>query len=181
MSAEYKKRSTERFSSGKSESVESQSLDPHLSASTAAGTAVGDNLLEQLPNVSPPLDADFRPAWLGMRAFRSAVERAGGGVPLGIALERENGYVSTFHTSVLPQDHARARENHAYVERIVKFLLWQRGGFKVSIDGPAEIAAYVKAAYAPSGARAFDADFLRGGAHPRPARRKTLRPDHHRT
>jgi predicted NBD/HSP70 family sugar kinase len=46
------------------------------------------------------------------------------------------------------------------VERILKFLLWQKGGFRVSVAGPAEIAAYLARAYAPGGARAFDADFF---------------------
>ncbi|MES2201455.1 MAG: hypothetical protein V4498_04315, partial [candidate division FCPU426 bacterium] len=43
---------------------------------------------------------------------------------------------------------------------IVKFLLWQRGGFKVLLSGPPELVAQIKAVYAPGGSRAFDAEFF---------------------
>ncbi len=119
-----------------------------------------DTLLEQPPNVTPPLDREFRPAWLANRAFRRAVQKDGNGVPLGLALERENGHVSTFNTRVFPADHPHAHTNLRYAERILKFLLWQKGAWKVSISGPNEVFAHIKKEYAPGGARAFDANFL---------------------
>jgi hypothetical protein len=42
----------------------------------------------------------------------------------------------------------------------VKFLLWQRGGWKVTVGGPKSIGAHIQAAYAPDGARAFDYHFM---------------------
>jgi predicted NBD/HSP70 family sugar kinase len=117
------------------------------------------HLLEQVPGVAPPLDPDFRPAWLGNKAFRGAVQKDGGGVPVGIALERENGSVAVFSTRVLPAAHPLAAANARYVERLVKFLLWQKGGWKVSVSGPHEVYAHLAASYAPGGSRAFDAEF----------------------
>ncbi len=118
-----------------------------------------ESLLSQPPNVLPPLDPEFRPAVLGNRAFRAAANAAGG-VPLVLALERDAGNVSIFEATVFPEGHAEAASNLRYVERILKFLLWQKGGFRVSVAGPRAIADYLAREYAPGGARAFDAEFF---------------------
>ena len=108
----------------------------------------------------PPLDAGFRPAALANSAFRREVAAAGGGVPLRLGLERPDGSVSCFDTQVLPEDHPRAEANLIYVERLVKFLLWQRGGYKVYAGGPRQIGEFVRECYAPGGQRAFDYQFM---------------------
>jgi predicted NBD/HSP70 family sugar kinase len=117
--------------------------------------------------VEPPLDPGFRPAALVNRAFRQAVEESGSGVPLRLALERADGSVSTFEVRVFAPGSPQSATNLRCVERIVKFLLWQRGGWKVYVGGPAEIGEYVRATYAPGGSRAFDAEFM-GGVYERP-------------
>ena len=115
--------------------------------------------------IIPPLDRGFLPASLFNRAFR---ERAGNkGLPLRLALERADGSVSTFSSVVLPPGGENTVLNRCYVERIVKFLLWQRGGWKVYVGGPADIGEYIKATYAPGGAREFDATFM-GGVYEHP-------------
>ncbi|MEO8905453.1 MAG: ROK family protein [Polyangiaceae bacterium] len=120
---------------------------------------MAESLLEQPPQVLPPLHPEFRPAWLGHRAFRAEAARAGG-VRLVLALERDAGNVSLFESLVLPARHPRVAENLRYAERVLKFLLWQKGGFKVSVAGPSEIAEYLAREYAVGGARSFDADFF---------------------
>ena len=55
---------------------------------------------------------------------------------LVIGLERSGGEVSRFETLVYPERHPDFESNLPYVERIVKFLLWQRGGHTVYIGGP---------------------------------------------
>jgi predicted NBD/HSP70 family sugar kinase len=112
------------------------------------------------PNFVPPLDEEFRPAVLANRAFLAEVAASGCGVPLVLGLERADGSVSRFESQVFPEGHERAEANLEYVERIVKFLLWQRGGWKVYAGGPASIGAYLAAMYAPDGPRAFDNDFM---------------------
>ena len=47
-----------------------------------------------------------------------------------------------------------------YVDRLVKFLLWSWGGFKVSICGDDNVAAAIRAAYSEGGSRAFDKGFM---------------------
>lgn len=88
--------------------------------------------------------------------YRKAVKDSGKGVPLRLAVERENGLVSIFATEVFPPGGATDAATAFYAERIVKFLLWSRGGWKVHVQGPAEIGALIRKAYAPDGARAFD-------------------------
>jgi predicted NBD/HSP70 family sugar kinase len=109
---------------------------------------------------TPPLDPDFRPAWLDNRAYREAVS-VQGGVPVELALERENGFVARHATRVFPATHPGAPQNFRYVERLLKFLLFQKGAWKVSIAGPRELADALSAEYSPDGARAFDAEFFR--------------------
>jgi hypothetical protein len=112
------------------------------------------------PRLIPPLDPDFRPAVLANRAFREEVADSGVGVPLVLGLERANGELSRFETQVFPSDHPRAAANLKYAERLVKFLLWQRGGWRVYVGGPPEIGEYITACYSPAGARKFDYHFM---------------------
>ena len=108
------------------------------------------------PKIRPPLDGGFRPASLANRVFLEEVSDAGGGVPLILGLEREGGHVSRYETRVLPQDHVRAKANLEYAERLLKFLLWQKGGWRVYVGGPAAIGEHLAACYSPRGPRAFD-------------------------
>ena len=120
---------------------------------------MAESLLSQWPNVLPPLHPTFRPAVLGNRAFRGEAARAGG-VRLALALERDGGNVSVFEALLLPESHPEASSNLRYVERILKFLLWQKGGFRVSVAGPSDVVQHLAREYAPGGARAFDAEFF---------------------
>jgi predicted NBD/HSP70 family sugar kinase len=110
------------------------------------------------PQFTPPLDNDFRPAVLANRAFEQ--ESAAVSVPLIIGLERADGKLSRFETRVFPEDHPHKEKNLYYAERIFKFLLWQRGGIKVTISGPQSIGEFIKSSYAPGGQHEFDYHFM---------------------
>ena len=109
------------------------------------------------PGLTPPLEPEFRPAALANRAFREAV---GDGVPLVLALERGDGSVSRFETRVFPDEHERAAANLPYVERVLKFLLWQRGAWRVHVGGSKTIAEFLQQTYSENGERAFDHQFM---------------------
>ncbi|MCL4530458.1 MAG: ROK family protein [Chloroflexi bacterium] len=111
------------------------------------------------PVFAPPLDGDFRPAVLANRAFEKTV-RASGAVPLLIGLERADHQISVHETLVFPEDHPQAVENLHYVERLVKFLLWQRGGHRLYIGGPKSIGEYIRKVYSTDGERQFDFRFM---------------------
>jgi predicted NBD/HSP70 family sugar kinase len=120
------------------------------------------------PGRIPPLDPEFRPAVLAHRRFRQSVDEHGRGAPLIFALERADESVSRTGTTVHPPDHPRAADNLAYAERLLKFLLWQHGAWKVSVAAPPEVLEYLSACYAADGARAFDADFMGQQVYQRP-------------
>jgi len=111
------------------------------------------------PVILPVLDPDFLPASTWNRAYRELVRRKGG-EPLRIALERRDGSVSVHRTSVLEHRGEAVPLNEVYVERLVKFLLWQKGGYRITISGPPEIAQFISSVYSPGGARAFDYAFM---------------------
>ncbi|MGQ9780465.1 MAG: ROK family protein [Bacillota bacterium] len=112
------------------------------------------------PKVIPPLDPDFRPAVLAHRAYRAAVRATGRAVPVAIALERADGQTSVFRTEIGPAEEGWAALNLAYLERLVKFLLWQKGGWRLVVGGPAAIGNALAAIYSPGGERSFDAAFM---------------------
>ena len=112
------------------------------------------------PEVTPPLDPNFKPAILANRAFRKAVAESGDTVTLRMGLERPSGAISTFETKVFADSHPRAEQNLAFAERLLKFLLWQRGASTVLISGSRTVADHLAAVYSEAGQRAFDVDFM---------------------
>src|ERR1035438_4042173 len=82
------------------------------------------------PRFRPVLDPEFLPASLWNRAYRT-VAQTGGACPLAIALERSDGGVSVFRTAILPHEGGNIDVNHRYTERLLKYLLWQKGGCRI--------------------------------------------------
>jgi len=120
------------------------------------------DLLRVAAPTPPPLDPGFRPAVLGNRAYREAVRKSGVGAPVTIVVERTPKARSVYRTEIFAAAHPEAANNAYYLDRVVKFLLWQKGGHRVIVSGPPEAAATLKQAYAPGGSRAFDAKFMGG-------------------
>jgi len=120
------------------------------------------------PKFRPVLDPDFLPASLWTRAYRTAIPVDAGGSKLAIALERSDGSVSVYRTAVLRHEGANVAVNNRHVERLLKFLLWQKGGYRITIAGEPQLAAYLRSVYAPEGARAFDHRFLGEQVYGRP-------------
>lgn len=118
------------------------------------------------PKVIPPLDGGFRPAVLANHHYHNLVQESAR--PLIIALERDHGEISRFETSIFPDDHKNAWMNKFFIERIVKFLLWQRGGFQIYIGGSAEIGKHIKQAYSQDGCLNFDHHFMSKQVYEKP-------------
>src|ERR1039458_3087948 len=123
--------------------------------------------LSVAPKFRPALDPEFLPASLWNRAYR-ALAHTGGASPLAMALERSDGGVSVFRTAILPHEGAHIAVNQRYTERLLKYLLWQKGGCRITIAGEPRIAAYLRAVYSPEGARAFDYHFMGERVYGRP-------------
>ena len=102
---------------------------------------------------TPALDPAFIPFGAWMQAYLDGAAR-----PFSVAVERENGRISVFHSRLRGEDFAEA--NARYVERYVKFLLWSVGDWRVTLCGCDREAAALREAYRPGGSRAFDAQFM---------------------
>ena len=101
---------------------------------------------------TPALDPGFLPLSLFCREFLRQARK-----PIAICVERGGGLVSVYDTFITGTNQAADRY---YAERTVKFLLWARGGFRATICGDGELAAYIAEIYSESGPRAFDSAFM---------------------
>lgn len=110
------------------------------------------------PKVLPPLDENFRPAVLSRQNFQREIKSVG--VRTIIGLQRSAEEFSRFETFIYPEGHPNFESNYQYIERIVKFLLWQRGGHTIYISGSKKIADYIREVYSSDGERKFDYRFM---------------------
>ena len=108
----------------------------------------------------PPFDPGFKPAFLKLRKIREAAKADPEAGTVVIAIERDNGAVNRYDLPY-PKKALDCPGFPAFVERIVKFMLWSAGGYKVMIDAPEAIVAKIKADYTETGARAFDYGFFK--------------------
>ncbi len=103
---------------------------------------------------SPALDPDFIPLNAFNRAFLKTADK-----PLTVAVEASDGQTALIDTFV----HGTADRfaaDYYHVERLVKTLLWQKGGRKVIICGDRNLCEAIARAYSPSGERSFDYHFM---------------------
>lgn len=101
---------------------------------------------------------------LALEAARTVAAR-GKALTLAIAWEREDGGVARYDLR-LP-DGSTDVDTVRLAERIVKFLLWSAGGWKLMLAGPEAICRPIVEAYQPKGARGFDVDIM-GRIYSRP-------------
>ena len=108
----------------------------------------------------PVLDPGFVPAVLWNQAYQQRVAEHEEACDLVIALERGGGSISTRQLRVFPHEGTYVSLNRVYVERIIKFLLWQKGGWKLTIAGSEPIADMIRGIYQSDGIRSFDFDYM---------------------
>ena len=103
---------------------------------------------------APSLDPDFIPLMRFNRAFLATAKK-----PVGIAVERADGQMASCHTFIhgTPE---MAEADHYYIERLVKTILWMKGGFKVYVSGDQGVCDYLKSVYCAGGQQEFDWDYM---------------------
>lgn len=101
----------------------------------------------------PKLDPEFIPFGVWAKAYLEGADH-----PIRVAVEREDKLISVRDSAIRGPEFADA--NLRYVERLVKFLLWSIGGFRVYIQGCDEIAGEIAKMYSPEGTRSFDYGFV---------------------
>src|SRR5687768_2898527 len=117
-------------------------------------------MLSVTPKVRPSLDPEFLAAALWQRAYRELVAKDAAARPFALALVRPDGTVFRHDSRVLSAKHPAAALTLTYAERLLKFLLWMKGGPRILVAGADEIVRALSGIYSPSGARAFDFDFM---------------------
>lgn len=108
--------------------------------------------------VESVLDKQFTPMALVCREFRENTEKDGQDLVIGI--ERNNGYVSAYKTRIYKDGIGKDELNFRFVERMVKALLWVRGGYKIIIAGSKVVGEKIKKAYEKGDLRDFDNGFM---------------------
>lgn len=144
---------------------------------SAAISAVetNDGLPLVRPRVVPPLDPAYRPAVLANCAFRQAAQRKP--VPVRIGLERADGQVSVYDSVVADPSLPEAAGNFRYIERLVKFLVWSRGAWKIWFGGPAELGQRLSEHYRTTKTGQFDAWLMGDKVYERPFEVAVVRPE----
>jgi len=112
------------------------------------------------PSFAAPLDPGFSPLILARRKYRQEVEAGGRIADCALVIERHDNLRSRFDFQVLKPTEGNIGQTYRYVERMLKFLLWSRGGWKVFFAGPAEIGRRIREDYCSSGSRAFDVELM---------------------
>ena len=102
----------------------------------------------------PELDPGFLPLGKFNAAFLKDARQ-----PLDVAVERAGGEVAVYKTFIhgTPE---MAEADVYYVDRLIKMLLWMKGGFKVYLSGSKAVYEAMKATYCVGGKRSFDAEFM---------------------
>ena len=102
----------------------------------------------------PLLDPKFLPLAAFNAAFLATARK-----PLSVAVERSGGLVAVYETRIHGTDELLEADCF-YVERLVKLLLWVKGGYRVTISGDSRVAGFIRDTYSKEGARAFDSAFM---------------------
>ena len=116
----------------------------------------------------PVLDPEFLPAALARRAWEAQVAASGQAVKLELALEQADGSVIRSTLPVFPEQYPGAAQNLRQVERLVKFLLWSRGGYRLYLAGSPALADGLRKHFQESATGRFDAQIMGERIYERP-------------
>ena len=101
----------------------------------------------------PVLDPDFIP----MLQFQEAY-KVGATEKISLAVERADG-MAVYNTLIHATPESKELDRF-YIERIVKNILWFKGGYKIYVCGSDDIYEYLHQTYSAEGDRNFDYDFM---------------------
>ncbi len=79
--------------------------------------------------------------------------------PYKVAIERNDGLIDVYDTFVYgDEEHFEA--DVLYISKLVKMLIWARGGFRIYLSGNSAVGQEVAGQYTETGKRAFDVDYM---------------------
>ncbi|MBT3483623.1 MAG: ROK family protein, partial [Opitutales bacterium] len=117
--------------------------------------------------IKPILDPSFTPSTIWNQDYRDQVASSGP-VQATLALIRPDETCSLYRIQILPLTERNEQLTLRYLERLLKFLLWQRGASKVLISGCDPLVGKLTAIYSENGARSFDYHFFGGKVYDDP-------------
>lgn len=106
------------------------------------------------------LDKEFSPIILGNLAFEEAVSKSEDPVLIKFAIERGESQISTKECYIFNDVYNQEEANFLYVERLIKTIIWLKGGYKIYFGGSKSLGERIKVAYTKGGLRDFDQDFM---------------------
>lgn len=112
------------------------------------------------PKVTSNLDPNFSPAILAHLSFEQSVLSTNTYNHVEIGIKRADDDISVYKTVLFSDEHEDFLQNHFFIERLVKALLWTKGGYQILIKGPQSIKTFLKETYAKNGMRSFDVLFM---------------------
>eukprot|EP00854_Cymbomonas_tetramitiformis_P026253 gene26253-32175_t len=112
-----------------------------------AKTTMAGSFLQEKGQIVPPLDPEFMPFIMGKRKYLEAVKLSGSTAQLTCALERHDGLASRVTIPVLEHTHPNFKDSVLYCICVIKFLLWQKGGFALYLHGPPQITRELHTAW----------------------------------
>jgi len=131
---------------------------------------MGYMMLQGPKKIQDDLDPNFISGAREIQAYRRLVAEAGDRARnVGFAVHQVNDIVSRFDYKALPGYDARTRKvNNQIGERLFKYILWQRGGWKAEIGGSRNLAQHIMEEYGEDGEHSWDAEFMGNGVFKRP-------------
>ena len=102
----------------------------------------------------PCLDPEFIPLLRFNQEFLATATK-----PVSIAVERADGQMASVHTSIHGTPEMDEADQY-YINRLVKTILWMKGGFRIYVSGDEGIYNYLCKAYSAEGCQAFDWDYM---------------------
>lgn len=114
-----------------------------------------------LDNVLRPLkyDENFQPMYLFVKAFESNVAKSTYPVSVQIAVKRDNDQVAVYKKLIFNEKDDNSKYNYLYIERLIKTVLWLKGGYEVLYRGPKSLFLQLHEDYNQKN-RVFDRDFM---------------------
>jgi len=111
-------------------------------------------------SILPPLDPGFVSPVLWERAYLAQAKTESGSFDAVLDMLRPDGSGKRIALLSLPETEDYREANLFRIERLVKLLLWQVGGSRILIDGPASWAHALQQKYGESGERSFDNEMI---------------------
>ena len=112
------------------------------------------------PQIIPPLDKNFVPAVLWRKAYHSGCLSQKNRRTCILTGRRSDhtGFRKTL--DLWPDTDTLFKLNLYYLERTIKFLLWQKGAVRIDVWGADRETKALSEIYSPTGERGFDHDFF---------------------